>query len=365
MKRIFTGAAAVWLPLLLAGCDTTRGGLASITIIYGAAALLSLVLLIGCCVIDRKRDVWFLLLFSSVLVVNIGYFALSSSRSLEGALMANRIAYLGSVFLPPSMLMIILNVTDLRCKKQLPPLLLILAAVVFLVAASPGILVIYYKEATLVTVDGVSALQKVYGPLHGLYGLHLLLYFVAMVAVIIHAYVKRKLESTGHAVILAIAVFVNICVWFLEQLGDINFEFLSVSYIISELFLLGLHLMVSEQQRLRSLVTEKEQALADTAKALREAVAETQPQPTDEEDAARRAKLRRFAEGIPELTQTEAVIFRSYIARMSTKEVLAALNIKENTLKFHNKNLYQKLGVSSRKELLELHKQLQTEDAPL
>ena len=37
------------------------------------------------------------------------------------------------------------------------------------------------------------------------------------------------------------------------------------------------------------------------------------------------------------------------------------LNIKENTLKFHNKNLYHKLGVSSRKELLEIYKLIRNE----
>ena len=34
------------------------------------------------------------------------------------------------------------------------------------------------------------------------------------------------------------------------------------------------------------------------------------------------------------------------------------LNIKENTLKYHNKNIYGKLGVNSRKEILEIHKQI-------
>ena len=38
----------------------------------------------------------------------------------------------------------------------------------------------------------------------------------------------------------------------------------------------------------------------------------------------------------------------------ATKEVLAELDIKENTLKFHNKNIYGKLGVSSRKQLVSL-----------
>ena len=40
----------------------------------------------------------------------------------------------------------------------------------------------------------------------------------------------------------------------------------------------------------------------------------------------------------------------------STKEIMSELNIKENTLKFHNKNLYGKLGVSSRKQLVEIYK---------
>ncbi len=31
---------------------------------------------------------------------------------------------------------------------------------------------------------------------------------------------------------------------------------------------------------------------------------------------------------------------------------MTALNIKENTLKYHNKNLYSKLGVCSRKQLI-------------
>ena len=378
MKKVFTGfftgVFAAWLPFILTGCSKAGSEGTNATIIYGAAAVLSLFLLIGYCLVERKRDRWFLLLFSSVLVVNIGYFALSTSHGLEGALMANRVAYLGSVFLPLSMLMIILNVIGVRYKKWLPALLLSIAAVVFLIAASPGYLDIYYKEVAFVTVDGASALQKVYGPLHCLYGLHLLCYFIAIVAAIIYTYVKKKLEFTGHAVILAIAVFVNIGVWFVEQLCDFDFELLSISYIISELFLLGLHLMVAEQQRLKNLVTEKEralseteQALTETEKALSEAVAEAasavdaKAQPADADDPALRFKMKQFANSIPELTQTEKAIFEAYIVRLSTKEVMASLNIKENTLKFHNKNLYQKLGVSSRKELLEIYKQIRVE----
>ncbi|MBE6957943.1 MAG: hypothetical protein E7447_02155 [Ruminococcaceae bacterium] len=150
--------------------------------------------------------------------------------------------------------------------------------------------------------------------------------------------------------ILAIAVFVNIFVWLIEQLSDIDFEFLSVSYIISELFLLGLHLVVNENQRLRELVLQKENAL-QVAKAAEE------PQKSGNISAE---ALEQFVAGLETLTPTERTIYQAYLAGTPTKEIMNQLNIKENTLKFHNKNLYGKLGVSSRKQLIETSKTCQT-----
>jgi len=36
------------------------------------------------------------------------------------------------------------------------------------------------------------------------------------------------------------------------------------------------------------------------------------------------------------------------------------MNLKESALKYHNRNLYRKLGVSSRKELIEIHKHIKS-----
>ena len=37
------------------------------------------------------------------------------------------------------------------------------------------------------------------------------------------------------------------------------------------------------------------------------------------------------------------------------KEIREKINITENTLKYHNKNIYGKLGVSSRKQLISIY----------
>ena len=342
--------------LLLAGCSPIGEKSASVSIIYGAAAVISLLLLAGYCAVAKKRDPWYLLLFSSVLVVNIGYFALGISENLNEALLANRLAYLGSVFLPFSMCMIILRVTHIQYWKQLPLLLLGIATVVFLIAASPGYLDIYYREVTLERLNGVSVLNKVYGPLHGVYLIYLLGYFSAMVSFIVYATLKDKIESLAYAVLLAIAVFVNIGVWLIEQLVRIDFEFLSISYIISESFLLGLHLMISEAERNRIQPAEPS-PIPDVP-----ATVPDVPSPALEppQPAVDQTQLDLFAAGLATLTPKEQTILECYANGMTTAQIMEQLAIKENTLKFHNKNLYNKLGVSSRKQLLLVYNTYQT-----
>ena len=185
-------------------------------------------------------------------------------------------------------------------------------------------------------------LNKVYGSWHVLYLIFLLAYFIAMIAVIIYTSKKKKLNTKAQTTVLAIAVFVNIFVWLLEQLVNIDFEFLSVSYIISELFLLSLYLMI---QHLEILISSLQKKITAAQEKRRE---------PDHNSPRFMEQCNYMAQQLPHLTPTEKAIYDCYISGMSTREVLAEMNIVENTLKFHNKNIYSKLGVSSRKQLIEL-----------
>lgn len=324
--------------LLLTGCSRIGEKSASVSIAYGATAVLALALLITSGVVCKKNKL-FLFLFSAIFVVNTGYYGLSVARDLQWALMANRVAYFGSAFLPMAMLLILLKTARVKWRWWLPVALTVVALGVFVVAASPGISDIYYAQVDFRVVNGVGTLEKVYGPWHVLYLFYLLAYFMALIAVTVWAVVKKRLQTPSRSVVLVAAVMINLAVWLLEQLVDIDFEILSVSYIISGFALLCLDRIFAENERL------KEQ--------LQQTVQHTQSgQPIDPE------QLEGFRAGRAQLTPAEQNIYNLYVEGCSTKEVLEKLNIKENTLKFHNKNIYSKLGVSSRKQLLQLDKQL-------
>jgi len=316
-----------------------------ISSIYAITAVLSLLLLAAYFFVIKKKEVWFFVLFTAIFVVNAGYFALSISNTLGAALWANRLSYAGSVFLPLSMLMIILQTLKMKYQKWLPYLLIFISIAVFFVAASPGYLDIYYTDVALTESNGATMLIKEYGPWHMLYYAYLAVYFLAMIVCITWKSKKRNQEENLHSTILAAAVFVNIGVWLMGQFADINFEFLSISYVITGLFIIFLKLLQAEMLKMQE-DKMKFQKLA------RQHDLENRTVPVES------GKREIFVQGLAVLTATERKIYNLYLEGSTTKEILAALDIKENTLKYHNKNIYGKLGVSSRKELIAIAKSL-------
>lgn len=304
------------------------------TIIYGVVAGLSFLLLISYVSLVKKKEVWFLFLFASVFLVNVGYFALSASRTLEEALLANRIAYLGSVFLPMCMLMTIVGVCRYQYNKRILGLLIFINIIVFLIAASPGYTDWYYKETSLIFVDGAAKLQKVYGPLHKVYFVYLFSYFGMMVGVILGSVKKKRVDSPKQAFLLLVVVLLNIAFWLIEQFIQWEFEFLSVSYILSELLLLCLYSMLQDYEEL-----EKKSVL-ETAEKKEERTFDLEQRI---EYWAAEAKL----------SAREKDIFRALLKDKKRKEIAEEFCISENTVKTHTSNVFSKLEVSTRAELFE------------
>ncbi len=59
-----------------------------------------------------------------------------------------------------------------------------------------------------------------------------------------------------------------------------------------------------------------------------------------------------FVARLHTLSKREKEVFDLYVEGKTAKEIVSRFGISDNGLKYHNKNIYSKLGVSSRKELL-------------
>ncbi len=211
------------------------------SIAYGIVALVSLCMVGICVTVDKKHDVWLLLLFGSVSICNLGYFMLSISKDLNDALNSNRLSYLGSVFLPFFLMMMVLRFCGMKRSKWGTISLVTLGVIMLAITTSPGILPIYYSSVNIEFVNGVTKLVREYGPFHLLYYVYLIGYMFAMIGIAFYAIAKKKIKSRTHTVLLLCTVFCNIVIWLVEQFLPRGFEWLSVSYIITESLILAIY----------------------------------------------------------------------------------------------------------------------------
>ena len=321
------------------------------SIAYGILCVISLVLIGVCLAVDRKKDICLLLLFVSVFVCNLGQFLISVAPSLSFALNGNRVAYLGQVFLPLLMLKMIFDLCNLNYKKWILPTLSVVSLSVLFVTLTPGLLPWYYKNVSIEVVDGVTKLIRDYGPMHILYYIYLLSYFALMLAVIINATLKKKITSTLHTTFLLCAVLCSIIIWFAERFLPRGFEFLTVSYVISELFILLLYGILQEygiRGENGSII------IANTSKKAEEYLSGT-IQSDDDSSALFSEKdidhILTCEKIMNRITEREKEVLIKLLANKQRKEIADELFVTESTIKKHTSSIFTKFDVTNRFEL--------------
>ncbi|MDO4494258.1 MAG: histidine kinase N-terminal 7TM domain-containing protein [Clostridiaceae bacterium] len=311
--------------------------------VYGLAMAVSLLMIGVYYYVDRKHDKYLLLLFVSVAVSDFGYFLLSLSKTLDAALWSNRIAYLGNVFLPFSLLMMIMTLSRFTYPKRLPKALVAVNTVMLLIAASGGWFPIYYKNVSLDFVNGLPVLIKEYGPLHAVYKVFLFAYFSAMVAVIAYTAVKKTVVSSKHTVFLAFVIIGNIAIWLVENMIHSSFEFLSISYILTEGMILFLYSILQDYglkdtPQNVDAITEQHIETVEIIKAF-----------SDEQIDS----IMKNWSAVDTLSQREKEVIRFLLENKKRKVIAETLFVTESTIKKHTAAIYRKLETANRTELFE------------
>ncbi|MBE6936735.1 MAG: hypothetical protein E7458_09655 [Ruminococcaceae bacterium] len=335
-----------------------------LSIVYGVVALLSLLLFMTYFLFDQKKDRRFLALFCCVAASNFGYFLLSICHTLAVAKLANAISYFGGAFSMLVMLLIIYDVCQMKKRKWLTWTLIGISIFFFVLPASGDWLGLYYRSVSLEIINGTSHLVKEYGPLHQLYALYLVGYLTLMLVCIGYAAKTRRLRSPKYTAFLLVTVLLNVGVWLVEQIIIEEFEFLSVSYMITAVLLLLIYNMLCDYGIIRpdtGVLSVQMLTQLNT----RQINPGLLPPGMEE-------MFRGFAEKARTLSSAERRILNYYIDGHDIAEIPELAFISIHTVKKHNRSIYQKLEIASRDELMlyiELFRccgrlQELTEDAP-
>lgn len=314
-------------------------------VIYGVIFALSLLMppLYFAFVRKKQDEPYLFVLFLCVCVVNLGYFLLSLSKTVQFALWANKIAYLGQVFVPMCMFMIISKLCGFTYKKWLVGVFIGLAVLMYAIVFTTGWLNWYYVSVTLEHGESGAYLVKEYGVLHPTNIIYVVAYFVAMLVVIGLSLKRNKDASQKLAVFMLAIVLGNIGMWVIEKIISWNFELLAISYLMSVFAFFFVYILLQDYILKKDVpppvIVEQKAPIF---------VIETE----DKAD-----KIQKILTHLPygkKLSVRQMDVLDGIICGKSRKEIAVDLHLSENTVKMHTSSLFKALEVTSREELYEL-----------
>ena len=310
------------------------------TVGYAICLIAAVGLLIAYLLMVKDKEFWLTMLYISIAVVNLGYLLISLANTVGFALFANDVAYLGSVFLSAFMFLTIVRLCGFEIKKAHVITCVSLGVVMFAIVASSPMLPLYYKSVDIEMIDGAAKLVKEYGVLHPIYMVYLLGYFAAMIGTIIHSVRKKKIAKPKLAGFIAAIVCSNIMMWLFEKWLHWGYEFLSVTYIISELLLLIVYWMMQDYVHKDDIPVltpaESEQLGIDIA-----------TMPMD----VKIGKVLLCLKNGETLAPREREVLELILQYKKRREIAEIMYVSESSVKLYTRTLYSKLGVSCREEL--------------
>ena len=202
--------------------------------LYGLTAIISIAEFLFLVLQDNKnRNVFQTLLFVLAIISNLGVLAVALSESVETIILANKITYVGSIFLPLLMLLTIADLCEVDLPRRLTLPLLVYCFVILGLVLSIGYSDIYYSSVGICKAYGVSYITKTYGPAHNLYTALLILEVLSTLGVIVRTLFYKKNFSKRTVWLLMFTMLTSYIIYFIPRALHFPLELLPFSYTIN------------------------------------------------------------------------------------------------------------------------------------
>jgi len=203
---------------------------------------------------DKKADFYLKAIFLMICFANLGYLAVGLSHTLEEALLANKINYLGGCFIPPLMFCFISRLCNISLSPRIQWAMLLYSLFVYILVLFTGYSDLYYKTAVLKRFYDASTISIQRGPCYYFFSVILFGYMIANVLLIFFAFRKRSV-SIRYITPLAFLQVFSIIAFLTGQSINSSFEVMPGIYYISSCILLALQIIVSKYSLNDSIVS--------------------------------------------------------------------------------------------------------------
>ncbi len=180
---------------------------------------------------NKKADTRFIIFSATVIISCFGRYLLSISETLELALVANNMIYVGGCFTAPIVVLIVVQCCNFKLHKALKFFLLGFATLIFGFSLTIGHSNIYYNSVTLSYKDGYHYLIKDYGPLHKLYPVLMLMCAAMLLYYVVIAIKNRNIISYRIVITVTVSSIVIMSIYILERVLHSTIEWIALGYL--------------------------------------------------------------------------------------------------------------------------------------
>lgn len=206
----------------------------------------------------KQQNNYMFFTFVAIVVSCFGHWLLGFSESVDGAILANKINYLGSAFLPMLMFFTLAEVCRLRIHPVVRVLLIAFSCFVLFLSFTVGYSQIYYKTVEFVVQSGAGNYVATYGWGHDVFNVMIVVYAVLDIGVIVHACLMRRLVSLKNIFAMFALQLVTVSSFFVSRYMENDMLCMPFVYLADQFFLLYISLNVKWYDIARSVMQSLE-----------------------------------------------------------------------------------------------------------
>ncbi|MBR2409505.1 MAG: HD domain-containing protein [Lachnospiraceae bacterium] len=223
-------------------------------------ALLIAVIMTGTILVKNKKVDNAFVLFCVLLTINCaGRYWMAISQTVETAILANKILYVGACYLPCVIFWVVTRLCSIKVNRYFNYFLLGYATVVMFFVLTIGHNDWYYVSVNLVRKNGFTRLIKEYGTFHFLYPVMMVMYSIMLISFVFFAIKKRREISTRTVVIMSCLCSAVFLTYLFEKLIDSEVSYLSIGYIIGMVLLMGYYDRINMYDMSANIVSSVDQ----------------------------------------------------------------------------------------------------------
>ncbi len=206
-------------------------------ILFGLSVLLTLVYI---AIWHKHFDVHISLIFAFIPLVNLGYAMMAHARTLDSALAAAKITYIGGCFLSLFITQSIFGLCHINLKRWMSALLMIACLVSYAFALSMGNAPYFYKTVSFEIDRGMGRLIKTYGFGHTLTFVIITCLIIISFSAMVYSLVKKNDVSNKTIVLLMLPATVSFLSYFIGKQLPEGIDAMPLSYVFAQ----GIYLII-------------------------------------------------------------------------------------------------------------------------